>query len=228
MSYGNARQSWSPRPPGRCARWGAGWVIVHLYALSLKAFCYVFLVFLDSSPFLSLFSTLNCVSTPQFCTSSSFSSPSFSVAWSQHPVLSLLSCTVGHLGDAEMIKEHVDEAVTLIGALNGPGVSKLTMTSAYHKLASSFLSSVSSISFSPSPSVSPRYSVSAALLLTSSSSPSPSVFHCFSVSASLMLSPSVSEFHILCFVWCRVTCHILLILKTHIWPTRQYEIQICA
>jgi hypothetical protein len=53
-----------------------------------------------------------------------------------------------------MIREHVDEAVTLIGALNGPGVSKLTMASAYHKLASSFLSSVSSASLSPCSSAS--------------------------------------------------------------------------
>ena len=190
--------------------------------------------------------------------SSSFSSPSSSIACPQHPLLSLHSCTVGHLGDAEMIKEHVNEAVTLIGALNCPGVSKLTMASAYHKLASSFLSSVSSVNFSPSVSisVSPRYSVSASLLLTSSPSLSlslslslsfpifpslslffplspslslslsPSVFHCFSVS--VMLSPSVSDFHFMCFVWCVVTCYIILILITHIRPTRQYEIKICA
>ena len=145
-----------------------------------------------------------------------------------------------------MINKHVDEAVTLIGALDGPGVSKLTMVSAYHKLASSFLSSVSSVSFSPSVyvyvSVSPRYSVSASLLLTSSPSPSPSpsvtpspspsvtpspsVYHCFSVS--VLLTPSVSDFQFMCLVWCGVTCHIILILITHIRPTRQYEIQICA
>ena len=52
----------------------------------------------------------------------------------------------GHLGDADMMKEHVEEALTLIGALNGPGVSKLTLASVYHKLASSFLSSVSTSS----------------------------------------------------------------------------------
>lgn len=51
----------------------------------------------------------------------------------------------GHLGDADMMKEHVEEALTLIGALNIPGVSKLTLASVYHKLASSFLSSVSTV-----------------------------------------------------------------------------------
>ena len=45
-----------------------------------------------------------------------------------------------------MMKDHVKEALALIGALNGPGVSELTMASAYHKLASSFLSSVSTAS----------------------------------------------------------------------------------
>ena len=58
----------------------------------------------------------------------------------------ILSYIQGHLGDAEMMKEHVEEALTLTGALNGPGISKLTLASVYHKLASSFLSSVSTAS----------------------------------------------------------------------------------
>ena len=51
----------------------------------------------------------------------------------------------GHLGDVDMMKEHIEDALTLIGALNVPGVSELTLASVYHKLASSFLSSVSTV-----------------------------------------------------------------------------------